>query len=496
MLAMANLQANNPILVSLHVGIASTLAKCASLDFETYPLGDLSLHAESRRRVFWSLHLLQQMYGQQGSSTTDILEDISSPQHVMTHTDLSKKLNDLPPSMPQGGMNEERSEIWAYMIQLAALWAEIRTYVRQFVRQTNLMPPPWSIESRYTIINAHLMDLETKLPSRHRFDLARFSYQENQELQNNREYWSPWIYLQFTYHTIHNMLNHPFLYSSRTRQSAEQSAPNTFWKTSLELAFIHSIWVSRLIEMITKKAYRVSDPFIGHCTAIAATVHLYFCRTDDKTTREAALDRLARFVDFLAELALLWPSCRVMHEKLQALFHSALSSARHSVGGEPNQDPTSRTLSINTRLMWDILLYNVADNRDTKTLSRLGRLFDESASFPRDQDDEGEDTVEMEISHHPTVEVILSNGQALPLQSGQRRHNQEGGGIRLDDRQNLQANQPFAVPAADSHFTEPAGPPLWPIAGSPSPSDMTYDLLFQFQDPGSPFFGAWEAGNL
>lgn len=139
--------------------------------------------------------------------------------------------------------------------------------------------------------------------------------------------------------------------------------------------------------------------------------------------------------------------------------------------------------------MWDILLYNVADNRDTKTLSRLGRLFDESASFPRDQDDEGEDTVEMEISHHPTVEVILSNGQALPLQSGQRRHNQEGGGIRLDDRQNLQANQPFAVPAADSHFTEPAGPPLWPIAGSPSPSDMTYDLLFQFQDPGSPFLG-------
>lgn len=533
-----NYTANSPILVRLHVGIATTLVKCANLDFEVCRLGDVSLRAESRRRVFWSLHLLQQMYGQQ-SSATDILEDISKPQYVATHSDLRKKLNELPPCMPReemmtqsGGMgsNQKNSGIWAYMIQLSTLWGEVRTYVKQWAQQTNWAPPPWSIESGYAVIGAHLMDLETKLPARHRFDMARFPSQENRQLQNNREYWSPWIYLQFTYHTIHNMLNHPFLYSWRPRQSAQLAIPNTFWKTSSELAFIHSTWVVRLIDMVTEKAYRVSDPFIGHCTAIAATIHIYFCRAADKTTREAALGRLARCVSFLAELALLWPSCRWMvsiqekslpprhffhrrntkvlkqHEKLQALVQSAFASDHQP--GEEEASSAPRTISINTRLMWSMLLYNfAADTRGTTNLQQFGGLFDESSFFPEDNISEGEDTVEMEISHNPTaVEVILSNGQALPPQSGQRKNPPAQDATRVVHHDNnnshaervLQSPIPAADPVSelDAPFTESAPTAPWPMPGYSSTLDMTYDPFFQFQVPGSPFFGTWEVGNL
>lgn len=305
----------------LHVGIATTLSRCAGLDFETCAT-EVSLRAESRRRVFWSLYLLQQVYGQQGSAT-DILENIANPQYVATHSDLRKKSNHLPPSMPQetvqGGMSQH-SGIWAYMIQLSSLWKEVRTYVMQWA-QTN-GEPPWSIESGYAVISAHLMDLETKLPTYHRFDLARFPDHANEQLQRNRGYWSPWLYLQFTYHTIHSMLNHPFLYSSRPQQSAQLAVPNTFWKTSSELAFIHGTWIARLIDMITDKAYRISDPFIGHCTAIAATIHIYFCRAADNRIREAAQVRLATCVAFLGELALLWPSCRLMVSPLPPKQHT------------------------------------------------------------------------------------------------------------------------------------------------------------------------------
>src|SRR5687767_2126702 len=172
------------------------------------------------------------------------------------------------------------------------------------------MPPPWSIDSGYAVIGAHLMDLETKLPTRHRFDLARFPDQDKKDLHSNRGYWGPWLYIQFTYHTIHSMLNHPFLYSSRPQQSAQLAVPNTFWKTSSELAFIHSTWIVRLIDMVKSKEYRVSDPFLGHCTAIAATIHIYFCRAADRSTRGAAQERLSGCLTFLEELAQLWPSCR------------------------------------------------------------------------------------------------------------------------------------------------------------------------------------------
>ncbi|RMZ91668.1 hypothetical protein DV736_g1076, partial [Chaetothyriales sp. CBS 134916] len=508
MLALANLQANNPILVRLHVGIATTLAKCANLDFETCCLTNVSLRAESRRRVFWSLHLLQQMYGQQGSAT-DVLENISRPQYVAIHSDLRKKLNELPPPMPReeimtqsGGMSscQKNIGIWAYMIQLSTLWGEVRMYVKQWAQQTNCAPPPWSIESGYAVISADLMDLETKFPACHRFDMARFPDQENRQLESNREYWSPWIYQQFTYHTIHNMLNHPFLYSSRPRQSARLAVPNTFWKTSSELAFIHSTWVARLIDMITNKAYRVSDPFIGHCTAIAATIHIYFCRAADKTTREAALGRLARCVAFLADLASIWPSCRWMHEKLQALVQSAFALDHQP--GEKEENSTPRTISINTRLMWDILLYNFAANRGTTTLPQFGGLFDESSFFPEGNIDEGEDTVEMEISHDPTVEVILSNGQALPPQSGQRKNpaNLDGTRVMYDSQAQQVVQSPaLTAPVPELHappFTEPAHPASWPMPGNSSTLDMTYDPFFQFQVPGSPLFGTWEVGNL
>ncbi|ETS75928.1 hypothetical protein PFICI_12872 [Pestalotiopsis fici W106-1] len=507
LLALANLQANNQVLLRLHVGIATTLAKCANLDFETNHLTEVESRTESHRRLFWSLHLLQQKYGQQ-SSATNILEDVTRPQFVATHSNLGEKLNELCPHMPQEEMMPQHirlnsitksSGIWAYMIQLSTLWGEVRTYVNQWAQQNNCAPAPWSIESGYAIISAHLMDLETKLPAHHRFDSARFPDQENRQLQNDREYWSPWLYLQFTYHTIHGMLNHPFLYSSWSRHSARLAVPNTFWKTSSEHAFVHSTWVARLIDMVTNKEYRVSDPFIGHCTAIAATIHIYFCRAADRTTREAALGRLTRCIAFLAELALRWPSCRWMHEKLQALVGSAF--ALDSQRAKEQEDPTPRTLSINTRSMWDILLYNLAANRSSTTLPQPGGLFDASYSVSENNIDEGEDIVEMEISHSPTVEVVLSNGQALPPQSGKRRNPVNSEGIRVEHASQARPDVHSPFPAApvsdlDAHFVQPTPHAPWPMSGNSSNLDMTYDSFFQSQVPGSPFFGTWEVGNL
>ncbi|KAF4444174.1 hypothetical protein F53441_11232 [Fusarium austroafricanum] len=480
-LALANMQANNPTLLSLHIGMAETLAKCANLDYETCSPNDFGFRAESRRRLFWSLHLLQQMYGHQASAT-DILQNISRPQYAVTRVDMRSILNEQPPAIPREESDGtpgpgRKTGIWPYMIQLSTLWGEVRMYVKQWAQQTNNAPPPWSIESGYAVISAHLMDLETIFPTRHRFDLARFPNQDIQHLEDSRGYWSPWLYQQFTYHTIHNMLNHPFLYSSRPQQSTQLGVPNTFWKTSSELAFIHSTWVARLIDMVTNKAFRVSDPFLGHCAAIAATIHIYFCRAADKTTREAALNRLGRCVTFLADLASLWPSCGWLHEKLQALVRSAFA------GDHPQEEGTSpRTISINTRLMWDILLYNFAAYRGTTT---SGGLFNRNSFFPEDSIDEGEDIVEMDNFYNPTVEVTLSNGQALPPQSGQRR-------ARVGQDQEMQSAAPTSsMTDIDTRFADYAHPTSWPMS-----LDIAYDPFFQFQDPGSPFFGTWEIGNL
>ncbi|OCT49061.1 hypothetical protein CLCR_04690 [Cladophialophora carrionii] len=502
MLALANFHANNVHLAALHLNIAVTFSKCVGLDVE-FTSSELSPAAEARRRLFWSLHLLERMYGQSVSELT-ILQDIENPQYVLLQPELRKRSNVLPPRMPQEtvrGEEPERTGIWAYMVQLGTLWRQVRTYVMQCAHTNS--EPPWSVESGYAVICAHLMDIETKIPTYHRWDSARFRDRNNEELQN-RGYWSPWLYLQFTYHAIHSILNHPFLYSARPQQSAQLAVPNTFWKTSSELAFIHATWVVRLIDMVREKGYRISDPFIGQCTAVAATIHIYFCRAADRQIREAAQAKLETCTLFLGELAELWPSCRLLHDTLRALIHSAFTS------GYSNQqpEPSRRTVSINTRLMWKILQYNF-EGRDLGT-SNHG-LFHES--FCRDDEDSATDhedhTVEMHISHNPpTTEVDLSNGQALPpysdhhstgpnTQQTAQQHDRQLINEDLHSVSNANANADSRTPLTMMYapfFKAPTAP--WAMPSNAPVIDMTYDPFYQFQDLGSPADGAWEVGNL
>ncbi|KIW65421.1 hypothetical protein, variant [Phialophora macrospora] len=506
MLALANFHANDVHLAALHLNIAVTFSKCVGLDVELTP-SELSPAAEARRRVFWSLHLLERMYGQSVCELT-ILQDFEHPQYVPLQPDLRKRSNVLPPRMPQEnvrGEEPERTGIWAHTVPLGTLWQQVRTYVMQCAHTNS--EPPWSVESGYAVICAHLMNLETRMPTYHRWDSARFRDRTDRELQN-RGYWSPWLYLQFMYHAIHSVLNHPFLYSARPQQSAQLAVPNTFWKTSSELAFIHATWIVRLIDMVREKAYRVSDPFIGQCTAVAATIHIYFCRAADRQIREAAQVKLETCTLFLAELAELWPSCRLLHDTLRALIHSAFTSGN----SDQQPEPSRRTVSINTRLMWKILQYDF----DGKDLGASNHdLF--HRSFCRGDADNaaghGDHTVEMQISHTPpTTEVDMSNGQALPpysdhhstgpntqqtgLQQERQLVDEDIHGVsntNADADANVAARTP--IPMMYAPFPKAPTAP-WAMPSNAPVIDMTYDPFYQFQDLGSPADGAWEVGNL
>lgn len=291
--------------------MAMTLLRCAGMDTETQA-GDFSPGAEAPRRVFWSLLYLDQIYGQQ-STPLNVLNNIQQPIYVGSQMDLQREYSQLPPSWPQEISTTGQSHnggIWAYMVQLSTLWRQVRTYMSQCADGNT--KTPWSADSGYSIICAHLMDLETKLPAAHRYDCARFSDHSADDLRSNRMYWSPWVLIQFTYHTIHSLLNHPFLYSSRPQQSAQMAVPNTFWKTSSEVALIHSTWIVRLIDMVTEKSYQISDPFIGHCVAIAATILIYFCRAADTRLKQAAQSKLTICKSYLRELSVQWPVCKTM----------------------------------------------------------------------------------------------------------------------------------------------------------------------------------------
>jgi hypothetical protein len=302
----------------MQISLLGSLLKGANLEVE-YRHDNNSVLMESRRRLFWSFHVLQQLYGQL-DMTVSLIGDVQSPKYNYSVAGVKAGKKVVPPLMPKEFAMNQRvyttHGIWMYTVQIFSLWNEVRKHVALW-RDGEGEVAPWSTSSGYAAINSHLMDIETEYPSIHRYDAAKFWERSSEELEQHRDYWGPWLAIQFTYHAIHSLLNHPFLYSSRTHQTVESSLPNTFWKTLSETALTHTSWTVRLLDLAVDKNFRIFDPFLGHCVAIAATVHLYYCSIEDSGVRRAVQQRLAKCMGFLWKLATIWPVCRTMvSEKL------------------------------------------------------------------------------------------------------------------------------------------------------------------------------------
>lgn len=142
--------------------------------------------------------------------------------------------------------------------------------------------------------------------------------------------------------------------------------------------------------------------------------------------------------------------------------------------------------------MWNILQYNIT-GRGTPS-SEYG-LFDQSI-FQQDNDaDQGGDTVETEIFHNPTTDVEMSNGQSLPPYSGQPVKGGFQSTREHGTREQLRTSLAPALPLIDSFVPDPTTTP-WLMQIQDPVMDVTYDPFYNFQDPGSTFFGTWELGNL
>jgi hypothetical protein len=71
---------------------------------------------------------------------------------------------------------------------------------------------------------------------------------------------------------------------------------------------IHIEWITRLVEIIEERKFPISDPFIAHCVAIAATLlyqQMHSCNPEVSNTAQRNFQACIMLID---KLATLWPS--------------------------------------------------------------------------------------------------------------------------------------------------------------------------------------------
>jgi hypothetical protein len=162
------------------------------------------------------------------------------------------------------------------------------------------------------MVLSDLTEIENKLSLCHRYESVKFYERETDELEVMRDYWAPWLKLQFTYHSILTVLNHPFLYIVASQHNPNLAIPNAFWRRSSEQVVLHATWIVRMIDMVSDKNFRLIDPFFGHAAAIAATVHLYYCCAADPRLKHKSKADFTKCRRFLKTFVSFSPACAAL----------------------------------------------------------------------------------------------------------------------------------------------------------------------------------------
>ncbi|GAB0145400.1 hypothetical protein EsHS_00005830 [Epichloe bromicola] len=395
----------NVHLGQFHLGLALQLCRSAMLDSDSgYAMDDVT--AERKKRVFWSLQVLDQYHGRQTgilSTPTEIWRQSCSSTggdgRVSPAGDDSKvpplPLDDLGHTMPS------EPGIWNTSVQVGWVWSRVRKYVSDCSH--GIFREPWWRDSTYATVLSDFMEAENSIPMCHRYDSVKFYERKVEDLRMNRDYWTAWLKEQFTYHAIPTVLNHPFLYIIGAQHNPNLAIPNTFWRRSSELALIHATWIVRMMEMVLDKQVHLTDPFFGHIAAIAATVHLYYCCAAASKLKHKSNADFAKCRKFLKGFIPFSPACRALDRNLDKMTRIAAGSETNDV-----EDWMPSRIYLSVPLMWNILQFNCT--ADSRQLANTGLLGASLASTVACEDEDETTTIDIIVATSPEITVNTADG--------------------------------------------------------------------------------------
>lgn len=267
----------------LHLNTALWLAQHSGLTKE--PEWEVhSAELEERRRCAWSLYILGRMSG-------------LMPK-LATFTCRFPGATDPLVNSPEPQVSDDEIII-ANNIRLYDIWEKVQDFAAESNAEAG--KSLWTGDSEYGSIISALMEYESQFPDEH-----RFSEHTSGNFKDNRAYWAPWFSIQFMYHAILCVLNHPFLLSIRL-DPIKESSPRTFKQTTADLAKLHSYWAFRFTSVAKEFGYAVADPLIAYAVTIAATIFDHYRLSSETQARRDARDKFIKCMVFVREIGKIWP---------------------------------------------------------------------------------------------------------------------------------------------------------------------------------------------
>ena len=276
---------------------------------------------EEHVRCMWSIIMLQYLAGGLGIMSVSIdVRGLGYPPKEAT--------NPLASFNKQNSSNSSEADadlgVVAYASQMTEAWYRVRQYIHQRGKADDV--PPWSGQSIYSQIMSRQMELESQMSHQHRFNPSGFAEHPISVLSTNRSYWAPWLYLQLIYHAIVCTLNHPLFLSLHLRRFRVNQIPELFLQHIGDMITSHTDWFIHLLNIARDKQFELSDPFLGRCIAIVATIFLQQSYTEDDDVRADKRSKYQICLDIVQELGLRWSYIQDLAVDLQK-FEATVSKA-------------------------------------------------------------------------------------------------------------------------------------------------------------------------
>ncbi|OLN95469.1 hypothetical protein CCHL11_05169 [Colletotrichum chlorophyti] len=454
---------------------------------ESLCLLSYSSFMDRKKRLFWSLQLLEQSYGRHDGLLT-YLTGIRRPSHSPVDAGPMDQDSKAPP-LPRdelGTSSPSETGIWNTSVCLGWVWSQVRKYVCDCSH--NILKEPWRHDSMYAKVLSDFMETENRIPMCHRYDSVKFYERKMDDLKMNRDYWAPWLKEQFTYHAIPTVLNHPFLYIVGAQHNPNLGIPNTFWRRSSEQALLHATWIVRMIDMVVDKQVPLVDPFFGHVAAIAATVHLYYCCAAAARLKHKSNTDFAKCRRFLKSFIPCSAACGALDRNLDRMTRIAAGSESMDV-----EDWMPSKIYLSVPLMWEILQFN--STTDTQEIPTAG-LLDASLTPSTPPVDTSENsTLEIIVATSPEITInIADGGQEAPTSSFKRAPVSSGGqgGGGAGSASSSSRSQVFDPPTVEQIDSLTFNTTPW-LYADPSQLVGIGDMTYPQSEPGNAW---WEGENF
>lgn len=192
----------------------------------------------------------------------------------------------------------------AQCLHTISVWGDITSYLHRI--RSGKLEKPWLSTSTFNQLAVKLYEVEAQLSRNHFFRNVSFSDRSAAELNEHREYWTPWALMQITSHAARGLLNHPFIHLVALRDKTT-SHPHLFLQQTVDQAMYHSGWVVRLVETCENLGFEFYDPLIGNVVAAIATIPWFFQFVRDPKVSRTAAESLSKCERCLVRLSRIWP---------------------------------------------------------------------------------------------------------------------------------------------------------------------------------------------